>query len=406
MEKNADATTEIQKSIHKRRRMFHNYFYSCAFCGRLSLFFDDMKKKRPTPRKLPSGSWNCIVTVNGQRVSITDESNDLCQARAIAIQSGLIEKEEKRKSITLEDAIEEYIKDRDGVLSPSTVRGYGFIKRKRFKSLMKRDIFTFAQKDVQAAINAESKGPNPPSAKTIENAWHFVNSVLKSNGIYLNGIRLPQKKKYEGSFVQRSQISSLIEQIRGDSCEVPILLAVWLGMRRGEIMGIHWDAINYEAKTITIKRTVVMDENDNFVTRELAKNEISQRKIKCPDYILDILKEMQIGRTEGPCFTMHPNTILKHVHRACEKAGINDTTTHGLRHTNAAVMRSLGISDAHAMNRGGWTEERTYKQVYSYVFDEAEDEEDRAIDEFFLLQTSKMQTKNSTIKPDPLIHKG
>ena len=125
-----------------------------------------MKKKRPTPRKLPSGSWNCIVTVNGQRVSITDESKDLCQARAIAVQSGLMEKEEKRKSITLEDAIEEYIKDRDGVLSPSTVRGYGFIKRKRFKALMKRDIFSFTQKDVQAAINAESKGAKPPSAKT------------------------------------------------------------------------------------------------------------------------------------------------------------------------------------------------------------------------------------------------
>jgi hypothetical protein len=46
-------------------------------------------------------------------------------------------------------------------------------------------------------------------------------------------------------------------------------------------------------------------------------------------------------------------------------------------------MRYLGVSDAYAMERGGWTEERTYKGLYSYVFDSIATEEDRKIDAFF-----------------------
>ena len=56
-----------------------------------------MKTKRPAPRKLPSGSWNCVVTVKGQRISVTDEDCGMCQARAMAIQAGVIEKQDKPK---------------------------------------------------------------------------------------------------------------------------------------------------------------------------------------------------------------------------------------------------------------------------------------------------------------------
>lgn len=351
-----------------------------------------MKTKRPKPRKLPSGSWNCVVTVNGQRISITEESEALCQAKAIAVQEGLMQKEQKKKEVTLDAAIQRYIDERSAVLSESTVRGYEFIRKKRFPDLMKQNIHTITKSDAQIAISQEYM-TGSVSAKTITNAWRFCSSVLRDNDIFIRGVKLPQKKKYEGSYIQRSQLHDFFETIKGDSCEVPILLALWLGMRRGEIMALHWDAVNFQAKTISVKRTLVFDKDNNFLTKDIAKNESSQRKIKCPDYILDKLKELKGDQTEGPCFAMHPNTILKHVHAACKRAGINDTTTHGLRHTNAATMRYVGVSDAHAMNRNGWTAESTYKNVYSYVFDEVVEEDDLALDDFFLSQTKKQNKK-------------
>lgn len=48
------------------------------------------KKKMPTATKLPSGSWRCLVTVNGKRVSITADTPSEAQAKAIALRAGLI----------------------------------------------------------------------------------------------------------------------------------------------------------------------------------------------------------------------------------------------------------------------------------------------------------------------------
>ena len=54
-------------------------------------------------------------------------------------------------------------------------------------------------------------------------------------------------------------------------------------------------------------------------------------------------------------------------------------------------MRYLGVSDAYAMERGGWTEERTYKNIYSYVFDSTANKEGQIIDDFFGSKAKKCQ---------------
>ena len=83
-----------------------------------------MKAKRPTPKKLPSGTWRCQVMVNGKRVSVTDEDPKIAQAKAMAIQAGLMKKEETRKEfLSLEDAIDDYNATKRNLLSPSTNRG-------------------------------------------------------------------------------------------------------------------------------------------------------------------------------------------------------------------------------------------------------------------------------------------
>ena len=88
-------------------------------------------------------------------------------------------------------------------------------------------------------------------------------------------------------------------------------------------------------------------------------------------------------RKDGRLFGVNPETVRKHVHRACQRAGITDTTVHGLRHTNAAVMKTLGVDDRHAMERGGWACESTYRQTYSYVFESQKSAADTAINSFF-----------------------
>lgn len=337
-----------------------------------------MKTKRPTVKKLPSGRWNCQVRVNGKRISVTDDDKTVCQARAMAIQAGVIEKQDKPKAITLESAIDDYISTKSNTLSPSTIRGYEFIKKKRFKGIMKRNIHSLTKKDVQIAVNQETRYVSP---KTIANAYGLVRTVLRDYGIDVFGVKLPQRQPPEKSYIQPEEIPTLIQYAAEDKYEVAILLALWLGLRRSEICGLCWDCVDFKSKTITIRRTVLINKDGECVLEDKTKTSKSRRVLPCPDYIMDRLDSMP--KKNGRIFTIHPNTLVHHIHKVCSMAGITDTTTHGLRHTNAAVMRYLGVSDAHAMERGGWTEERTYKSIYSYVFESAAKKEDELIDGFF-----------------------
>ena len=339
-----------------------------------------MKTKRPTPHKLPSGKWRCQVTVDGKRVSVVDEDKTVCQAKAMAIQAGVMEREERKKFLSLSDAIDEYIESKSNTLSPSTIRGYEMVKNHRFKNLMKRNVNTITKKDVQVAVNQEAKLVSP---KTISNAYGVIRPVLASYGVDVFGVSLPKKSKPKKDYLQIDEIGTLLDAVRGDPYEISILLALWLGLRRSEIMGLCWDCIDEKARTITIRRTLVMDKNYNKVLKEMTKNQSSNRIIQCPEYIMELLSQKRNGKQEGPVFTFHPDSLRRHIHEVCAKCGVTDTSAHGLRHTNAAVMRSLNISTQHAMNRGGWAEERTYKGLYSYVFDSVATEEDKKIDDFF-----------------------
>lgn len=345
-----------------------------------------MKKKLPTPQRLPSGAWRVQVMVDGKRVSVVDENPSVAQAKAVALKTGIIEEKEKRDqeksgAISLSRAIDLYIEGRGNVLSPSTINGYKEIQRNRFHDLMKTKVFDIDESDVQRAVNQEAKSV---STKTIKNALGLVVSVISEyKSINVKRIRLPQRKRIEHTYLDESGMIELFEAIQGSSVEIPILLAVWLGMRRSEILGLCWDSIDFESAKISVRRTYVKNKENGYVLRDEMKTEASRRVLDCPGYILQKLKAYTPNHREGRVFTMHPNTIYKTMKRVCDENGIDFVGVHGLRHTNASVMLSLGIVDKVAMARGGWSTDVTMKQIYQHVFQSDKKTAGSAVDNFF-----------------------
>lgn len=332
---------------------------------------DRASKLKPKPVLLPSGMWRCQVSVDGERKSITAETPELAHAQAIAVREGVLKQkedreEERRGNISLGDAIDLYIKSRENVLSPSTVNGYKEIKRNRFKTIMDMKVRDIDQQDLQEAINEDAK---TVSHKTVKNALGLVSSVLSEyKDINVKRLRLPREKKTEHAFLDDKGMIELFDAIRGSSVEIPILMAVWLGMRRSEILGLCWDCVDFREKKIHVRRTYLKDKEDGYVLVENTKTKASTRTMDCPDYILAKLKDYTPDKRTGRVFTMHPNTIYKMMRDICERHGIDFVGVHGLRHTNASVMLSLGIVDKVAMARGGWSTDITMKSVYQHVF--------------------------------------
>lgn len=353
------------------------------------------KLNKPTPVELPSGSWRCQIIVDGKRISIVDADPEKAHAEALAMKAGIVQKKESKvtQGITLHDAILEYIESRSKVLSPATIRGYHVILDNRFKSLMKTPIKNIDEFEIQKAINDDAQ---MVSHKTLKNAVGLVVAVLSHyKQINVKTLRYPQKERREHSYLDADQIVKLIFACDGDYAEIPILLGLWLGMRRSEIMGLQWESIDFENSKIHVNHSLVFDKDDQPVIKTAMKTESSNRILDCPGYILGKLDKYQpcIEKRAGTVFKMGINTPYENLERICKREGIPFVGIHGLRHTNASVMLSLGIVDKIAMARGGWATKDTMERVYQHLFSSDKQAADNAINNYFNSLISEQNDK-------------
>lgn len=342
-------------------------------------------KLKPRP-EFRSGSWRCQICIDGKRMSFTAQTPEEAHAAAIMARAESINGKTKRAeaksgNVTVREAVIQYIKKRENVLAPSTINGYNEILRNRFKNLMDRKVRDVDDVIWQDAVNVESE---LVSRKTIKNAIGLVATAIKwYTGFDKPDVRLPRKKKQEHKFLEEEGLINLFDAIRGSNVEVPILLAVWLGLRRSEILGLCWDCVDFDKKRIWVARTYVKDKVSGYVMVDNTKTPESTRKVDCPDYILSRLDSISPQNRTGRIFTMHPNTIYKKMKTICDRHQIDFVGVHGLRHTNASVMLTLGIVDRVAMARGGWSTDTTLKTIYQHIFSSSQRSASELVDTFF-----------------------
>lgn len=357
--------------------------------------------KPPKARKLPSGQWFCRVRVDGQDVSITRATEKEAIAEAMAIKAG-IKQANKIENITLERAMERYRQDRDGVLSPSTLRGYKIIQENRFQDLMKSTISGLTFSSVQKAVNQEAKQYSP---KTVRNSYGLLTAVLSEYrpDLDLSRIKLPQRQETDKKIYTPDELHKFLSQIRGSDIELPVLLAVWLGLRRSEIIGLRWEDVDDKNGLLHVREALVQDENNEYQVKG-TKTVKSRRTLPCPQYILDLLRAME--HTGDRIITTPPQTIRNRMVKAAEAAGVPFIGLHALRHQNASIMLSLNIPDKYAMERGGWSSNKTMKEIYQHTMDDGKKQAAAAIDKYFDGLTKQKQPKRYRLvrhipKPGP-----
>lgn len=359
----------------------------CKWCGTRQVREQRSKNTAhtPTARKLPSGSWACRVRVNGQDVSITRETKEEAIAEAMAIKHGLKAPDKAAPTMTLREAYRKYIESRDGVLSPSTVAGYMRLQRNTFQRLMPMKLGNITSEQIQREISAMAKGGKAP--KYIANAEGLLSSVLKQfNPGASYDLHLPPKRKPELQKLEDGDIAGVLAAFRGDPVELPVLMALWMGMRMSEILGAEFGDI--DGGRLHIRRAVVIDAENNSVVKDSAKTYAGDRWVDIPLYIMALIRAD--GRDSGRIVTFTGATIYKRFVRGMERAGLPRCRFHDLRHANAAIMVRLGVDSKYAQERNGWASDRMYKQVYSYTMDDQMAAISRQMDDYF---DNKMSTK-------------
>lgn len=211
-------------------------------------------------KKLPSGSWRCQVYSHTEEIIQEDGrikkkriyESFTCnipgpKGKRIAEQMAAefaAEKEQhgKKSDITLGEATDQYIKNRENVLSPRTIMDYKRIRKNDLKLLEDIQVCRITQKDIQRSINLESLRHSP---KTVRNTHGLISAVL---GEYRPGFALttslPEKVRPNIYVPSDSDIQKLIAYISGTDMELPVLLAAFGPMRRGEICALKSENIS------------------------------------------------------------------------------------------------------------------------------------------------------------------
>ena len=176
-------------------------------------------------------------------------------------------------------------------------------------------------------------------------------------------IQKPKHQKYQASFYNVEEIKKLLEIVKGDPLELLITVCATYGLRRSEVLGIKWSAIDFENKLLRINHKVLWLEN-RFIKSNKMKNTSSNRTLPLINTIADMfLKEKQrqadnkikygcdyntefedyvFVNDQGKLFT--PSFISQHFSIILKNNNLKHIRFHDLRHSCASAMLSMGVS--------------------------------------------------------------
>lgn len=333
--------------------------------------------KIPEPKKLSSGSWTVRVMIDGQRISITKPTKKACLAEAAALKTGIKKKRRAPENMTLKQAYEDHIAKNEVLWSPSTIAGYTRLKKNTFQDLMPYQLKNITILMIQKEINLMKRQKKSP--KYISNAVGFLKSILKqyAPGLELDELSIPQKRKPDLRMLDDEDIKKVLQAAQGTEMELPILFALWLGMRLSEIRGLKRK--DFHKGQVHICRAVVDDKNGKPVEKG-TKTYSGDRWIAVPAYIESLVPDIDPNEY---IVTLSGQAIYKRFSRLLTKAGVTHCRFHDLRRANAAAMIRLGVDSKYAQQRNGWSTDYMYKQVYAYTMPDRMVEVNTAIDNYF-----------------------
>lgn len=228
------------------------------------------------------------------------------------------------------------------------------------------------------------------SAKTLKNQHAIIGKALKDammdDLIVYNPndrVKLPKKKPFIGKYYSVEQANQLIKASKDTDLYVAVILAVFCGLRRSELLGLKWASVSFEQKAVTIKDTVVRIKT--IIEKERTKNKSSYRTMRLTDEITNILKSEKekqcknkllfgysyhdndyiIKHADGTVYL--PNSFTKIFQRIMKKANLPVIRLHDIRHTTASILINHGFNLKEVQEWLGHSDIGTTANIYGHL---------------------------------------
>lgn len=216
----------------------------------------------------------------------------------------------------------------------------------------------------------------------------FQLGIIKSNPA--DRVEKPRKAQYKATIYNQEELEVLFKAAQGDPLELPIILGAFYGLRRSEVVGLKWDAVDFEKKTITIQHTVVevkLDGKSKVIQKDTTKTKSSLRTLPLvapfEKLLREVKKQQEINRQVcGECYCndyldyinvnaigelIKPNFITQHFEILLAKNHLKKIRFHDLRHSCASLLYANGVSLKEIQEWLGHSDISTTSNIYTHL---------------------------------------
>ncbi len=203
-------------------------------------------------------------------------------------------------------------------------------------------------------------------------------------------VERPKKNPFMGSFYDSDEVEKLFEATKGTLLEIPVFLGAFYGLRRSEVLGLKWNAIDFQSNTITIKHTVTscnLDGKHIQVAQDTTKTKSSLRVLPLVPAFREKLLELRDYQKEckrlcGKCYNkqyqeyicvdemgklISPHYLTSAFPKLLEKNGLRRIRFHDLRHSCASLLLANGVPMKQIQEWLGHSDFSTTANVYAHL---------------------------------------
>lgn len=276
-----------------------------------------------------------------------------------------------------------------------TKRVYPAIGHKRLDKITARDIQKFITDMLTNGRNLNNG--KPLSRKTAVHHLSFISDVfsyaVRMGMLCDNPCRrvfVPKQEQEEKQIYTIKQVKILYENLKSEPMKYQayLLLSIYSGYRRSEMLGLEWKDIDFEHDLIHVRRTSQYTSEKGIYT-DTTKTRKSKRVSKMPASIMNLLRQFKADQNEEArrlgtkwedydrLFTkwngapMNPQTPFEWLKGYCERIGIPFRNIHSLRHLHASLLIFEGVDVVAVSEDMGHSVVGTTLNLYSHMFQEA-----------------------------------
>ena len=200
----------------------------------------------------------------------------------------------------------------------------------------------------------------------------------------------PKKNGFQPVFLSAEEMQKMFEALRGTKLELPVLVAAFYGFRRGEVLGLKWDAIDFERGTISVIRTVTtitVEGKQMEIEQQSAKTKSSLRTLPLigsfREYFLQVKEAQELNKQIcGNCYNheydgfvfvdelgerMRANYLTSAFPKFLEDHGLRRMRFHDLRHSCASLLLANGVPLKHIQEWLGHSDFTTTANIYAHL---------------------------------------